>query len=53
MSTFPIKPFNHNSVKGNKMTADIQNRDMIIKLHKDLERSEGVRQEMKKSKISI
>ena len=48
MSPLPIKPFNHNSVKGNRVTADAQNRDMTIKLQKDPEALEGVRQEMKK-----
>ena len=48
MSALPIKPFNHKSVKGNRMTANIQNRNMVIKLNKDPEALEGVRQEMKK-----
>ena len=36
-SPLPLKPFNINSVKGNKMTADEQNKQTILKLQKDPE----------------
>ena len=48
MSALPIKPFDHKSVKGNQMTANIQNKAMVTKLNKDPEALEGVREEMKK-----
>ena len=48
MSPLPIKPFNINSVKGNRSTADEQNRQMVLKLQKDPEALEQVREEMKK-----
>ena len=48
MSALPIKPFNHNYVRGYRMTANFQNRDKVIKLNKDPDALEGVRQEMKK-----
>ena len=48
MSPLPIKPFNNHSVKGNQATADIQNRDMILRLQKDPEALDQVKQEMKK-----
>ena len=37
MSPLPIKPFNSNSVKGNRATADEQNMQMILRLQKDPE----------------
>jgi len=48
MSALPLKPFNHRSVKGNRATADIQNRNMVIKLNKDPDALEEVRKEMEK-----
>ena len=48
MSALPIKPFGHKSVRGNQMTANIQNKAMVTKLNKDPEALEGVREEMKK-----
>ena len=48
MSPLPIKAFNSHSVKGNRATADIQNRDMILRLQKDPEALDQVKQEMKK-----
>ena len=48
MSPLPIKPFNSNSVRGNRATADIQNREMILRLQKDPEALDQVKQEMKK-----
>ena len=48
MSPLPIKLFNINSVKGNRSTADEQNRQMVLKLQKDPEALEQVREEMKK-----
>ena len=37
VSPLPIEPFNINSVKGNKTTADEQNGQMVLKLQKDPE----------------
>ena len=48
MSPLPIKPFNISSVKGNRATADEQNRQMVLRLQKDPEALEQVREEMKK-----
>ena len=48
VSPLPIKPYNINSVKGNRTTADEQNRQMVLKLQKDPEALEQVREEMKK-----
>ena len=48
MSPLPIKPFNSNSVKGNRATAANQNREMILRLQKDPEALDQVKQEMKK-----
>ena len=48
MSSLPIKPFNSNSVKGNRATAEKQNREMILRVEKDPEALDQVKQEMKK-----
>ena len=48
MSPLPIKPFNISSVKGNRVTADEQNRQMVLRLQKDPEALEQVREEKKK-----
>ena len=48
VSPLPIKPFNISSVKGNRATADEQNRQMVLRLQKDSEALEQVREEMKK-----
>ena len=48
MSQIPIKPFNISSVKGNRATADEQNRQMVLRLQKDPEALEQLREEMKK-----
>jgi len=48
MSALPIKPFGHKSVRGNQMTANIQNKAMVTKLNKDPEALIGVKQEMEK-----
>ena len=48
MSPLPIKPFNSNSVKGNRATTEKQNREMILRLQKDPEALDQVKQEMKK-----
>ena len=48
MSPLPIKPFNISSVKGNRVTADEQNRQMVLRLQKDPETLEQVREEKKK-----
>ena len=48
MSPLPINPFNINSIKGNRSTADEQNRQMVLKLQKDPEALEQVKDEMKK-----
>ena len=37
ISPLPLKPFNINSVRGNRSTADEQNRQMIIRLQQDPE----------------
>ena len=44
VSSLPIEPFNINSVKGNKTTADEQNGQMVLKLQKDPE-AQGVAKE--------
>ena len=48
ISPLPIKPFNINSVKGNRWTADEQNRQMVLKLQKDPEALKQVKDEMEK-----
>ena len=48
MSALPIKPFDHKSVRGNQMTASLQNKAMVDKLNKDPENMDGVREEMSK-----
>ena len=48
VSPLPIKPFNISSVKGKRATADIQNKQMVLRLQKDPEALEQVREEMKK-----
>ena len=48
MSPLPINPFNINSIKGNRSTADEQNRQMVLKLQKDPEALKHVKDEMKK-----
>ena len=40
MSALPIKPFDNKSVKGNQMTANLQNKAMVTKLNKDPEAME-------------
>ena len=47
-SPLPLKPFNINSVKGNKKTADEQNKQMVLKLQKDPEAMKQVKEEMAK-----
>ena len=48
ISPLPIKPFNINSVRGNRATADEQNRRMILKLQKDPVALKQVKDEMEK-----
>ena len=48
ISPLPIKPFNISSVKGNRSTADEQNRQMVLKLQKDPEALKQVKDEMEK-----
>ena len=48
MSPLPIKSFNISSVKGYRVTADEQNRQMVLRLQKDPEALEQVREEKKK-----
>ena len=48
ISPLPIKPLNINSVKGNRSTADEQNKHMVLKLQKDSEALKQVKDEMKK-----
>ena len=45
ISPLPINPFN---VKGNRSTADEQNRQMVLKLQKDPEALKQVKDEMEK-----
>ena len=47
-SPLPLKPFNINTVRGNRATADIQNRDMVKRLQKDPSALEQVKKEMAK-----
>ena len=44
----PLKPFNIHSVKGNRLTADEQNKQMVLKLQKDPEALKQVKDEMAK-----
>ena len=37
ISPLPLKPFNINSVRGNRSTADDQNRQMVVRLQQDPE----------------
>ena len=46
ISPLPLKPFNINSVKGNKVTANEQNRQMVLKLQKDPDALKQVKDEM-------
>ena len=48
ISPLPLKPFNINSVRGNRSTADDQNRQMVIRLQQDPEALEQVKDEMAK-----
>ena len=48
ISPLPLKPFNINSVRGNRATADEQNKKMLIKLQQDPQALEQVRDEMEK-----
>ena len=48
ISPLPIKPFNISSIKGNRSTADGQNRQMVSKLQKDPEALKQVKDEMEK-----
>ena len=41
ISPLPLKPFNINSVRGNRSTADEQNKKMLIRLQQDPERRDG------------
>ena len=40
--SLPLKPFNINSVRGNRSTADEQNKKMLIRLQQDPEALEQV-----------
>ena len=44
----PLKPFDINSVRGNRATADEQNKKMLIKLQQDPQALEQVKDEMEK-----
>ena len=46
ISPLPLKPFNINSVSGNRATADEQNKKMLIKLQQDPQALQQVRDEM-------
>ena len=48
ISPLPLKPFNINSVRGNRSTADDQNRQMVVRLQQDPEALEQVKDEMEK-----
>ena len=48
ISPLPLKPFNINSVRGNRATADEQNKKMLIKLQQDPRALQQVRDEMEK-----
>ena len=48
ISPLPLKPFNINSVRGNRSTADEQNKKMLIRLQQDPEALEQVKDEMEK-----
>ena len=48
ISPLPIKPFTINSVRGNRSTADEQNRQMVTRLQHDPEAREQVKDEMEK-----
>ena len=47
-SPLPLKPFDINSVRGNRCTADEQNRKMLIKLQEDPQALKQVKDEMEK-----
>ena len=46
ISPLPLKPFEINSVRGNRSTADEQNRKMLIKLQNDPQALRQVKEEM-------
>ena len=46
ISPLPLKPFNVNSVKGNRATADEQNKRMLEKLRQDPVALQQVEEEM-------
>ena len=48
ISPLPLKPFNIHSVKGNRLTADEQNKQMVLRLQKDPEALKQVKDEMAK-----
>ena len=48
VSPLPLKPFDINSVRGNRCTADEQNKKMLIKLQQDPQALQQVRDEMEK-----
>ena len=48
ISPLPLKPFNINSVKGNKLTADEQNKQLVTRLQQDPEALEQVKDEITK-----
>ena len=45
-SPLPLKPFEINSVRGNRLTADEQNKKMLIKLQNDPQALRQVKEEM-------
>ena len=48
ISPLPLKPFNIHSVRGNRLTADEQNKQMVLRLQKDPEALKQVKDEMVK-----
>ena len=48
INPLPLKPFDINSVRGNRSTADEQNKKMLIKLQQDPQALQQVKDEMEK-----
>ena len=56
ISPLPLKPFDINSVRGNRSTADEQNKKMLIKLQHDPQALKQVKDEMgnlQKARFSV
>ena len=48
ISTLPLKPFEINSVRGNRSTTDEQNKKMLVRLQQDPQALKQVKDEMEK-----